>query len=81
MADRSADWYLQAKRDLDVLIIISESDKRFIDRAEEFRGYFDGLGIETDLFVCTEDEVQNTPLAEKALSNSALQFSRNADEH
>ncbi len=62
--------------DVDVLIVISDTKKRFIERADEFRSYFDGLGMECDIFVYTEDEVENTPLAKKALSGGTLHFTR-----
>ena len=57
--------------DADILIAVAFSDKRFIDRPDEFRKYFEGLGLSVDLFVYTQEEIaQDMPFAERALSGA-----------
>lgn len=57
--------------DVDILIVVFSSDKRFIDRPDEFRQYFEGAGLSVDLFVYTHEEITlNMSFAEKALSGA-----------
>lgn len=44
--------------DADILIIVSESAKRFIDRRADFIDYFQGIGLNIDLFVSTRREIE-----------------------
>jgi predicted nucleotidyltransferase len=49
--------------DADILIVVKESTKRFIDRPIDFAQYFQNIGIEVDLFVYTRKEIeQNTQI-------------------
>jgi len=42
--------------DLDVLLVLSHSDQRPIDRPAGFLAYFDEVGLPTELFCFTEEE-------------------------
>lgn len=53
--------------DADLLIVLTRSDKRFIDRPMEFYQYFENIGIPVDLFCYTEDEINRIPLAQSAI--------------
>ncbi len=54
--------------DADILIEVANSSKRFIDRPDEFRKYFEGLGLTVDLLVYTQEEIaQESPFIERAL--------------
>ena len=55
--------------DVDILIIVSESTCRFIDRALDFQKFFEDVGLGVDLFVYTEEEIEryNIPLANSAM--------------
>ena len=56
--------------DLDILLILKDSDKRFIDRQEDYKDYFDDMGLNVDLFIYTREEVnKGIPFVDKALSN------------
>lgn len=57
--------------DADILIEVADSSKRFIDRPDEFRKYFEGLGLSVDLFVYTQEEIaRGMPFAERVLSGA-----------
>ena len=64
--------------DIDILIVIKETKERFINRALRFRDFFDGIGLGVDLFVYTQEEVENgsIPLADSALKKGKVLFSR-----
>ncbi len=47
--------------DADILIIVNNSTKRFIDRPLDFVEYFQNIGIEVDLFVYTRKEIEQKP--------------------
>jgi predicted nucleotidyltransferase len=54
--------------DADILIEVANSSKRFIDRPDEFREYFEGVGFNVDLLVYTQEEIaQGLPFIERAL--------------
>lgn len=62
--------------DADILIIVKESNKRFIDRPADFRDYFSGMGIATDLFVYTKKEIEEgNGLIKTALSYGKILYS------
>ena len=44
--------------DADILIIVKDSTKRFIDRPNDFSEYFQNMGVEVDLFVYTRKEIE-----------------------
>jgi len=45
--------------DADILIVVKDSAKRFIDRSIDFTPYFQNIGIEVDLFVYTRKELEH----------------------
>ena len=55
--------------DADILVVVSDSDTPFVDRAALFRDYFSDVGVGVDLFVYTQQEVSrsNIPVAATAL--------------
>lgn len=63
--------------DADVLIVLTRSDKRFIDRPLEFYKYFENIGIPVDLFCYTEDEINRTTLAQSAVTTGTAICSSN----
>lgn len=52
--------------DADVLIIISDSPERPIDRPVSYRPFFDSIGVGADLFVVTREEMERAPAAVQA---------------
>lgn len=55
--------------DIDILLIVAYSDKRFIDRPDAFRDYFNDIELQVDLFVYTEAELKrDIPVVKRALS-------------
>ncbi|MDN3513290.1 MAG: nucleotidyltransferase domain-containing protein [Candidatus Brocadia sp.] len=62
--------------DVDILIIVSKSKCRFIDRALDFQKFFDDVGLRVDLFVYTEEEIMknNIPLVNTALKTGKILF-------
>ena len=56
--------------DADILIVVKDSNLRFIDRPAQYRAYFADIGLGIDLFVYTEAEIArgDIPLARTALS-------------
>jgi len=56
--------------DADILIVVKDSNLRFIDRSEQYSAYFADIGLGIDLFVYTEAEIArgDIPLACTALS-------------
>lgn len=44
--------------DADILIVVKDSMKRFIDRSIDFVPYFQNIGVEVDLFVYTRKEIE-----------------------
>jgi predicted nucleotidyltransferase len=47
-----------ALSDADILIVVKNSAKRFIDRSVDFAPYFQNIGVEVDLFVYTGKEIE-----------------------
>jgi predicted nucleotidyltransferase len=56
--------------DADILIVVKDSNLRFIDRPAQYRAYFADIGLGIDLFVYTEQEIarRDIPLVRTALS-------------
>ena len=46
--------------DVDILLIVDETDKSFSDRTSFFQEYFFELGLDTDIFVYTEKEFEKS---------------------
>jgi predicted nucleotidyltransferase len=55
--------------DADILIVLSSSEERFIDRPLSYQPYFEEVGLPVDLFCYTEEEVGRIPSAKKALGS------------
>ena len=55
--------------DADILVVVRDSDRQFLDRASLFRDYFADIGVGVDLFVYTQQEVASSriPVAVTAL--------------
>ena len=45
-----------AYSDADIVMVVTHSEKRFLDRADEFRKYFKGAQVSVDIFVYTRQE-------------------------
>lgn len=44
--------------DIDILIIVKNSTKNFIERGDEFAPYFKGIPFDVNLLVYTEEEIK-----------------------
>ncbi len=64
--------------DADLLIAVSHSDRPFPDRQDQFRSYFEDLGVPVDLFVYTENELadDSIPKARTAQQVGRVLFDR-----
>ena len=64
--------------DVDILIAVDKSPHRPIDRGLPFQKYFEGIGLGTDLFVYTEEEIATggIPLVNTALKKGTILFQR-----
>ncbi|MDR7468265.1 MAG: nucleotidyltransferase domain-containing protein [Armatimonadota bacterium] len=58
--------------DADLLILLERSQRRFLDRAEEFSRYFSGIGLPVELFCYTREEAERTWLARAAIARGVL---------
>ncbi len=58
--------------DADLLIVLSESDFRFMDRIPELLYYFLDAPVPVDIFPYTEGEIENITLAKKAISKGII---------
>jgi predicted nucleotidyltransferase len=56
--------------DADVLVLLSSSGVRFLDRPLEYLPFFSDCGIGVDLFCYTLDEAELVPFAKNALSHA-----------
>lgn len=45
--------------DIDIAIIVSSTQHRFIDRSSIYQGYFSGVDLDTNIFVYTVEELQH----------------------
>lgn len=73
-----AEGRFSVSSDLDLIIIISESHERFIDRPLKYIDFFEDVGVGVDIFVYTEKEAKtaNIPLLNTALDKGEILFSR-----
>lgn len=63
--------------DIDIIVIVKETNYRFLDRPLYFRGYFETIELATDIFVYTKEETKfNIPLLNTALKNGKVLFER-----
>lgn len=58
--------------DADLLIILKESNLRFVDRIPQLIFHFLDVPVEVDIFPYTEDEIENTPLAKRAIAKGIM---------
>ncbi|MDQ7857898.1 MAG: nucleotidyltransferase domain-containing protein [Armatimonadota bacterium] len=58
--------------DADLLILLERSQRRFLDRAEEFSRCFFGIGMPVELFCYTREEAERIPLARAAIDRGIL---------
>jgi predicted nucleotidyltransferase len=47
--------------DVDIIIIVTTCENRFIDRAADFIDYFSEIDLSVDIFVYTKDEIAVDP--------------------
>lgn len=65
--------------DIDILIIVDDCQERFFDRPLSFRRYFEGIGLGTDIFVYTNNEVfQGMAFVNTALKKGKVLFDKEA---
>lgn len=63
--------------DADILIVASDCPYRFLDRAQAFSKYFEGIGLGVDLFVYTRKEIdRGIHLADTAFKKGKILFER-----
>lgn len=62
--------------DVDLLIMVSMTKERFIDRPLQYKNYFADLGLGTDIFVYTESEFARSPFYNKINSKGMILYSR-----
>jgi predicted nucleotidyltransferase len=62
--------------DADLIVLVSSSPRRFLDRPLDYLPYFEGLGIGVDLFCYTPEEAAETPHATGALAKSVALWDR-----
>ena len=62
--------------DIDILIIVSYSHKRFIDRPLDFIDYFKDLELNVDLFVYTKEELDKSPLFKNSVLSKGKYLAR-----
>ncbi|GAB6063117.1 nucleotidyltransferase domain-containing protein [Deferrisoma palaeochoriense] len=53
--------------DADLIVVLDPTDLRFLDRPLRYGPYFEGVGLDVDLFCYTPEELPRTPLARTAL--------------
>jgi len=75
-----ADGTALPSSDADILIVVKDSNLRFIDRSEQYHAYFADIGLGIDCFVYTEAEIArgDIPLASTALSTGKEIYRRTA---
>jgi hypothetical protein len=56
--------------DADVLILLTDSDRPWIERPLEYDAYFDRVGLAVELFCYTREEIPEVPLARRALQRA-----------
>jgi predicted nucleotidyltransferase len=61
--------------DIDILIILKDDPRRFIDRIQHYLDSFAYIGIAVDVFPYTTNEL-DSPLVQRALSTGKILFER-----
>ncbi|MGC8977359.1 MAG: nucleotidyltransferase domain-containing protein [Candidatus Ratteibacteria bacterium] len=68
--------------DIDLVFIIEDTQKKFMDRFLDYIDFFTGFGISVDLFVYTEKEENlNIPFLENAKKEGILVYSKYGDKN
>jgi predicted nucleotidyltransferase len=67
-----ADGSFTGTSDADLLIVLTESSARFIDRIPVYLMHFRDAPVDIDVFPYTEEEIAHIPLARKALSQGIV---------
>ena len=63
--------------DIDLLIIVKECGKRFMDRALEYQEFFSDIGLGVDIFVFTKEELkQDVKIARSAMEHGRILYER-----
>jgi predicted nucleotidyltransferase len=63
--------------DIDLILIVSESDKPFLDRSLPHLAFFQDVGCSIDMFVYTREEAEKgIALLEAAIKKAKLLFAR-----
>lgn len=64
--------------DVDIMIVAEECEKKFFDRPDKYFDYFDNIGLPVELFVYSEEEVEEekAPLIRTALKEGKVLFER-----
>jgi predicted nucleotidyltransferase len=62
--------------DADVIIVLARSEKRAMDRRDDYIGYFGDLPLGVDLFCYTEEETHVVPLARRACATARWLYER-----
>lgn len=65
--------------DADIIVLVSGSPHRFIDRPLDYLSFFEHAGIGVDLFCYTPWEARSTPLATSALAQSVALWGERPD--
>jgi predicted nucleotidyltransferase len=64
-----AEYRETASSDVDILIVVKESQERFIDRFIKFSDFFGGLKLGVAIFVYTQEEIERSDIS---LARTAL---------
>jgi predicted nucleotidyltransferase len=64
--------------DVDLIVVVDESDERCIDRSDRFYPYFRSIPLGFDIFVYTQAEIEkaDNPLARRAIASGIELFIR-----
>ncbi len=67
--------------DIDLLILVKQSDERIIDRPLSFYSYFEGLGIGVDIFCYTLEEANTIPFVKMVLEKGKCLYNNKVLSH
>jgi predicted nucleotidyltransferase len=56
--------------DADLLLVLSQSERRFLDRPLDYSPFFSDVGLGVDLFCYLREEIGEVPFARRALASS-----------
>jgi predicted nucleotidyltransferase len=66
--------------DADLILILRNTERRFLDRPLDYFGYFSDVDLGVDLFCYTHEEVQRVPLAVRALKSCVTLWGEKPNE-